>query len=112
MVLERLLCWYRYHFNKRMVAVPMKDVNGKQLRVFTSLWFRARVWKNPHPPHVARRRSEEHTSALQSLMRISYAVFCLKKKNYLANAFPTLRVLSYQVSDASLSDMFDVECSH
>src|SRR3546814_3398301 len=40
---------------------------------------------NPHildralgrPPH---RRSEEHTSELQSLMRISYAVFCLKKK--------------------------------
>src|SRR3546814_1314481 len=28
----------------------------------------------------ARVRSEEHTSALQSLMRISYAVFCLKKK--------------------------------
>src|SRR3546814_2028623 len=31
--------------------------------------------------HRADRRSEEHTSALQSLMRISYAVFCLKKKN-------------------------------
>src|SRR3546814_7678542 len=30
------------------------------------------------PPMV--RRSEEHTSELQSLMRISYAVFCLKKK--------------------------------
>src|SRR3546814_3273182 len=29
----------------------------------------------------ARTRSEEHTSELQSLMRISYAVFCLKKKN-------------------------------
>src|SRR3546814_3304658 len=29
----------------------------------------------------ARQRSEEHTSELQSLMRISYAVFCLKKKN-------------------------------
>src|SRR3546814_9144863 len=28
-----------------------------------------------------RRRSEEHTSELQSLMRISYAVFCLKQKN-------------------------------
>src|SRR3546814_3538223 len=28
-------------------------------------------------------RSEEHTSELQSLMRISYAVFCLKKKNYM-----------------------------
>src|SRR3546814_10248665 len=45
----------------------------------------------PHPPPVHRQgadgmtatvaaRSEEHTSELQSLMRISYAVFCLKKK--------------------------------
>src|SRR3546814_6510390 len=31
-------------------------------------------------PVPARRRSEEHTSELQSLMRISYAVFCMKKK--------------------------------
>src|SRR3546814_6281081 len=31
--------------------------------------------------HVLEVRSEEHTSELQSLMRISYAVFCLKKKN-------------------------------
>src|SRR3546814_8880345 len=31
--------------------------------------------------HTAIVRSEEHTSELQSLMRISYAVFCLKKKN-------------------------------
>src|SRR3546814_1572195 len=34
-----------------------------------------------HCPSTARQRSEEHTSELQSLMRISYAVFCLKKKN-------------------------------
>src|SRR3546814_7061913 len=33
------------------------------------------------PPPAAKPRSEEHTSELQSLMRISYAVFCLKKKN-------------------------------
>src|SRR3546814_9820389 len=33
------------------------------------------------PAHRGRARSEEHTSELQSLMRISYAVFCLKKKN-------------------------------
>src|SRR3546814_2632917 len=33
-------------------------------------------WRCHRPP-----RSEEHTSELQSLMRISYAVFCLKKKN-------------------------------
>src|SRR3546814_5102364 len=30
--------------------------------------------------HFSSKRSEEHTSELQSLMRISYAVFCLKKK--------------------------------
>src|SRR3546814_4891392 len=37
----------------------------------------------PCPDERAREcaRSEEHTSELQSLMRISYAVFCLKKKN-------------------------------
>src|SRR3546814_4247276 len=35
-------------------------------------------------------RSEEHTSELQSLMRISYAVFCLKKKKlYLTRPHPT-----------------------
>src|SRR3546814_3605868 len=32
-------------------------------------------------PDIGFTRSEEHTSELQSLMRISYAVFCLKKKN-------------------------------
>src|SRR3546814_8828990 len=39
----------------------------------------------PAPPRgrQVERRSEEHTSELQSLMRISYAVFCLKKKNEL-----------------------------
>src|SRR3546814_2982739 len=37
----------------------------------------------PYPVTLERlaERSEEHTSELQSLMRISYAVFCLKKKN-------------------------------
>src|SRR3546814_3702527 len=34
---------------------------------------------------AAERRSEEHTSELQSLMRISYAVFCLKKKKKINN---------------------------
>src|SRR3546814_8129258 len=55
----------------------------------------ARRWSPPEarrpdlwaPEHALRAsaptdlRSEEHTSELQSLMRISYAVFCLKKKN-------------------------------
>src|SRR3546814_2771996 len=34
-------------------------------------------------PQTVDPRSEEHTSELQSLMRISYAVFCLKKKNHI-----------------------------
>src|SRR3546814_9614416 len=37
--------------------------------------------RSPIAPSMRRLRSEEHTSELQSLMRISYAVFCLKKKN-------------------------------
>src|SRR3546814_6564942 len=38
---------------------------------------------------MAETRSEEHTSELQSLMRISYAVFCLKKKTYNTQKKPT-----------------------
>src|SRR3546814_4399457 len=37
-------------------------------------------WSRRPSSQCAGRRSEEHTSELQSLMRISYAVFCLKKK--------------------------------
>src|SRR3546814_1089734 len=39
-------------------------------------------------------RSEEHTSELQSLMRISYAVFCLKKKKNVINPYPNTHSLS------------------
>src|SRR3546814_9145400 len=42
-------------------------------------WMQARG--NREKVVVATKRSEEHTSELQSLMRISYAVFCLKKQN-------------------------------
>src|SRR3546814_3452737 len=43
----------------------------------------ARKWRrsSSKPRRKTGPRSEEHTSELQSLMRISYAVFCLKKKN-------------------------------
>src|SRR3546814_12277768 len=44
-----------------------------------SLALRAGRRAHAAPRHPT--RSEEHTSELQSLMRISYAVFCLKKKN-------------------------------
>src|SRR3546814_9747110 len=42
-----------------------------------------------HRRQEGRRRSEEHTSELQSLMRISYAVFCLKKKKTTQNTHNT-----------------------
>src|SRR3546814_5481064 len=45
---------------------------------------------------IRRTRSEEHTSELQSLMRISYAVFCLKKKNQQKNK--PLTVEQYETS--------------
>src|SRR3546814_10585749 len=40
-------------------------------------------------------RSEEHTSELQSLMRISYAVFCLKQKNFKLNSTHIFYVYKY-----------------
>src|SRR3546814_4211928 len=39
------------------------------------------AWCRKRGGRAFRRRSEEHTSELQSLMRISYAVFCLNKNN-------------------------------
>src|SRR3546814_10877657 len=47
-------------------------------RLYCSYWPTANTL--PAPPRK-RARSEEHTSELQSLMRTSYAVLCLKKKN-------------------------------
>src|SRR3546814_4581219 len=48
---------------------------------------------------VAEQRSEEHTSELQSLMRISYAVFCLKKKK-INHSIVTPLTYTYDVSEA------------
>src|SRR3546814_6536328 len=52
-------------------ADPIISVEGSIVRLKRPSEF---AWR------VGIRRSEEHTSELQSLMRISYAVFCLKKK--------------------------------
>src|SRR3546814_2821852 len=59
------------HWNMRLVGLPTIP----QHQCPTSNGNGA-----PKMPKM-RPRSEEHTSELQSLMRISYAVFCLKKKN-------------------------------
>src|SRR3546814_3071485 len=49
-------------------------------------------WQTSHAASAVRhaRRSEEHTSKLQSLMRISYAVFCLKQKKIHNNHQPEI----------------------
>src|SRR3546814_7943045 len=58
---------------------------GAGFRFHPVRYTRARPVARPTPRHERRgeieRRSEENTSELQSIMRISYAVFCLKKKN-------------------------------
>src|SRR3546814_3053585 len=56
------------------------------------------------------RRSDEHTSELQSLMRISYAVFCLKKKIYLTKSASQIVFISSQ-SERHLSTL-DHSYSH
>src|SRR3546814_4273425 len=70
-----------------MVAVDQKTIDyfrGRPYAPSGALWDQAvQYWNTLHSDPGAKFRSEEHTSELQSLMRISYAVFCLKKKkNY------------------------------
>src|SRR3546814_5057191 len=56
---------------------PVRDQHRRRRK----LWPRVRVHRAAGPGiEPCAQRSEEHTSELQSLMRISYAVFCLKKK--------------------------------
>src|SRR3546814_1008468 len=67
-------------FYEGEAAKPIPDPAGHPVARRRNVWtdveeMRARF--ADRPPYA---RSEEHTSELQSLMRISYAVFCLKKK--------------------------------
>src|SRR3546814_6138602 len=68
--------------------VPARDLGRETERHAESLKRElAEAWADADGLFAARDadgvgRSEEHTSGLQSLMRISYAVFCLKKKNF------------------------------
>src|SRR3546814_10531546 len=67
------------------ICVPTTAGTGSELSA-TNIFANAagkKLWiwgQETKPKRVVLDRSEEHTSALQSLMRISYAVFCLKKK--------------------------------
>src|SRR3546814_2504597 len=64
-----------------VTLAPPTEKNAPSLRVVTLFATKESFYStNSYPGLVASTRSEEHTSELQSLMRISYAVFCLKKK--------------------------------
>src|SRR3546814_4939174 len=72
---------------KAIVANPLDDVPGigpARKRALLMHFGTARAVREAALEDLEKApgiRSEEHTSELQSLMRISYAVFCLKKKN-------------------------------
>src|SRR3546814_3743208 len=51
------------------------------------------TWAYQFAKHNSQTRSEEHTSELQSLMRNSYAVFCLKKKKYLKQTLDNASII-------------------
>src|SRR3546814_3918899 len=64
-----------------LLSWPLWPLFAAPLALGAWLWTR-RDWKRiAGACLLGFGRSEEHTSELQSLMRISYAVFCLKKKN-------------------------------
>src|SRR3546814_2697087 len=55
--------------------------NKSHAAAYALVAYQTAYLKANYPVEFMAARSEEHTSELQSLMRISYAVFCLKKKN-------------------------------
>src|SRR3546814_16558902 len=90
----RVIVSVRFCFFFLMIRRPPRSTRTDTLFPYTTL-FRSRCGSCSAPGRWApvvvpvpvlagvaapRRRSEEHTSELQSLMRTSYAVFCLKKK--------------------------------
>src|SRR3546814_9373896 len=64
----------------RNMVVPDRCEPSRKTGGFAVCSLMERLAPPHHAPAPVRHRSEEHTSELQSLMRISYAVFCLKKK--------------------------------
>src|SRR3546814_14571076 len=81
--------WILLCFFFLMIRRPPRSTRTDTLFPYTTLFRSPRprcptCWSTFHQhfdlPVEGVKRSEEHTSELQSLMRISYAVFCLKKK--------------------------------
>src|SRR3546814_2295350 len=78
---QEFVQWYRAQSAKAGSELP--DLGKTDLTVDEARARQAAVdrFQRERSDRQNAMRSEEHTSELQSLMRISYAVFCLKKKN-------------------------------
>src|SRR3546814_6052296 len=87
---ERQRLWRGNKFAK-----PVRAWLGKPLAEMYLADRSGRRYCYSHPGSAAESRSEEHTSELQSLMRISYAVFCLKKKKQQKNKKTDNKVLQH-----------------
>src|SRR3546814_10155770 len=73
--------------DQRLVSVVLGDTSENQRAVHSQAllnwgfrFYETHELYDAGKPVATQKRSEEHTSELKSLMRISYAVFCLKKK--------------------------------
>src|SRR3546814_7600427 len=75
---QRMAAWAQH-----VIGIPDRIISSPALRAITTARSFAETFGIDEEQIVIqpRIRSEEHTSELQSLMRISYAVFCLKKKH-------------------------------
>src|SRR3546814_4985744 len=74
--------WHEIEHGRPRRAEPWWRDERERLLALAAQGTPAYVYHLPTLRERARSRSEEHTSELQSLMRSSYAVFCLKKKTY------------------------------
>src|SRR3546814_1736808 len=98
-----------------IVARSLTMANGKRLRSSATVRATSLISVTSTRPPVPRmiRRSEEHTSELQSLMRISYAVFCLtKKKNKNKNIQTSRRHDNDEASAHSNSHEYNTYDNH
>src|SRR3546814_9821410 len=72
--------WRDIEVQRADSGAPSVLLHGRAAELSAERGVQAWLLTLTHTTHLAEARSEEHTSELQSLMRISYADFCLKKK--------------------------------
>src|SRR3546814_3486119 len=110
-----------------MIRRPPRSTRTDTLFPYTTLFRSCSTRRRHHHPHPCRShgperpaatpsrhewgRSEEHTSELQSLMRISYAVFCLKKKN-INHYQPAYKVMHTHIQHYHLRPSSPMQTNH